>query len=249
MSVLVFFDRRVELLAVDVHMQRGYDAGAFDRFEHAQKLLIDDLERGRFAIDWIERLQLVFYRLVVADFNVDDHFFRRDRYFLLGVGVENVKGYAAAVIVRPFGVVLLVTDFHDVSAVRAVMDVVMVVRRGLTAFFRDCGAAWLVTAAAPKQPQTNGQGDWNGQKISRHWLGSFDSFDPGCRNGPSTHRNAIDESGEYAASNAGRAASIRHRFVPDLQRITVPSGQAALTDCGLPSECDWTSRHLDKPLA
>ena len=32
-------------------MQRGYDAGAFDRFEHAQKLLIDNLERGRFAID------------------------------------------------------------------------------------------------------------------------------------------------------------------------------------------------------
>jgi hypothetical protein len=77
--------------------------------------------------------------------------------------------------------------------------VIMVMGARLAPFFCSRRATWLI-AACKQQTQANGQCNRNRQKVSRHWLSSFDSFDPIYRNYPSPHRTAINGSGEYSRS-------------------------------------------------
>lgn len=127
--VRMLLDRRTERRAVDLQVERGRDAlvVGLQHLNHAQQVFIDNLELSRLLVVGarIDSQQLIKRRLVVADLDLDRDFLGANRHFLLRRGIEDVERDLAFLVVRPFGVILLLADHHDVPAVRTVMGMVV----------------------------------------------------------------------------------------------------------------------------
>ena len=71
MLVLVLLDGLVELFAVDVGVEGERQAAAFELIEEGFELFVGDGKGGRLSASGVEGFELIGFRGVVADFDVD----------------------------------------------------------------------------------------------------------------------------------------------------------------------------------